>query len=110
MPCARRPVGQPNPWRRPKCRLSDSDSSSFIPYFLSANHCISTQTVASTLNTYWFYRAASCNSASLSGSMKTLTSGATLLYASLATDTSFMRLNSALPTGANLAGWTANLP
>jgi len=90
--------------------INDSDSSSFIPYFLSANHCISTQTVASTLNTYWFYRAASCNSASLSGSMKTLTSGATLLYASLATDTSFMRLNSALPTGANLAGWTANLP
>ena len=89
--------------------LIDGDSSTKIPYFLSANHCISTQTVASTLSSYWFYRASSCNSGSLSPSAHTLTGGATLLYANSATDTSFMRLNSTPPAGAWYSGWSANL-
>jgi lysyl endopeptidase len=78
------------------------------PYFLSANHCISTQTVASTLQTYWFYRAPSCNSRTLSSSTVTRSGGATLLYASNATDTSFLRLNDTPPTGAVFAGWDPN--
>ncbi len=40
-------------------------AASGSPYFLSANHCISTQTVASTLESHWFYRASSCNSGTL---------------------------------------------
>jgi hypothetical protein len=90
--------------------MNDSDPSTFIPYFLTANHCISTQTVASTLQTYWFYRASSCNSGTLSPSFQTLTSGATLLYASSSTDTSLSRLNSAAPPGAVYSGWSAGLP
>ena len=39
--------------------LLNDRTSSWTPYFLSANHCISKQTVASTLTTYWFYRSAS---------------------------------------------------
>jgi hypothetical protein len=87
--------------------LNDQDPSTFIPYFLSAEHCISTQTEASSLQTYWFYRASSCNSGSLSPAMQTLTGGATLLYASSVTDTSFMRLNGAVPGGTWMAAWTA---
>lgn len=78
------------------------------PYFLSANHCISTQTVASTLQTYWFYRAPSCNSRTLSASTVTRSGGAALLYASDATDTAFLRLNDTPPTGAVFAGWDPN--
>ena len=89
--------------------LMNDQASDYIPYFLSANHCISAQTEASSLQTYWFYRSSSCNSGSLSPSMQTLTSGATLLYASSATDTSFMRLNSAPPGGTSYAGWTTSL-
>jgi lysyl endopeptidase len=78
------------------------------PYFLSANHCISTQTVASSLQTHWFYRAPSCNSRTLSSSTVARTGGATLLYASDATDTSFLRLNDTPPSGTVFAGWDPN--
>jgi uncharacterized repeat protein (TIGR01451 family) len=91
--------------------LADMDASSTVPYFLSANHCISTQASASSLATFWFYRSAACNATS-AGAFVELAGGATLLYASSAadatyTDTSFMRLNSLPPAGAVYAGWSA---
>ncbi len=89
-----------------------------IPYFLSANHCISTQTVASTLSTYWFYKSSACNNGVLNPNYVALFGGAKLLYnrdiASgpnganpVGTDTSFMRLTQTPPAGAVYAGWTA---
>jgi uncharacterized repeat protein (TIGR01451 family) len=87
--------------------LADQDASSDIPYFLSANHCISSQTAASSLTTYWFYRSSSCNSGT-AGAFRQLTGGATLLYATSSTDTSFMRLNSTPPQGTFFAGWFAD--
>jgi lysyl endopeptidase len=78
------------------------------PYFLSANHCISQQTVASTLESYWFYRSSACNSGTLSSASQTVSGGATLLYASATTDTSFMRLGSMPPIGAVYAGWAVS--
>jgi hypothetical protein len=87
--------------------LNDSDASTNIPYFLSANHCISSQTVASSLQTFWFYRANSCDSGTLYSGTQTLTGGATLLYNTSVTDTSFMRLVGTPPAGTYFAGWTA---
>lgn len=89
--------------------LNDTNSSG-TPYFLSANHCISTQTAASSLNTYWFYRSASCNSDTLDPASTVVVGGATLLYASGDTDTSFMRLNQPAPANAAFAGWSVNAP
>ena len=89
--------------------LNDTVSSG-TPYFLSANHCISKQTVASTLQTYWFYRSTACNSGSLNPGYQTRTGGATLLYAGNATDTSFMQLRSTPPAGAVYAAWSAVAP
>ena len=89
--------------------LNDTVSSG-TPYFLSANHCISKQTVASTLQTYWFYRSAACNSGSLNPAYQTRTGGATLLYASGVTDTSFMQLRNTPPAGAVYAAWSAIAP
>ena len=83
--------------------LNDAQSSG-TPYFLSANHCISTQAVASSLTTDWFYRSASCNGTSMNPAATRLAGGATLLYASAVTDTSFMRLNQAAPAGIVYAG------
>ncbi len=88
--------------------LNDKDPSTFIPYFLSANHCISTQSVASTLQTYWFYRSAACYGGP--GPYETRNNGADLLYATTTTDTSFMRLRDNPPGGAVFAGWSASLP
>ena len=84
--------------------LADQDAASNTPYFLSANHCINTQTAASTLTTYWFYRSSSCSSGT-PGPYRQLTGGATLLYHTTSTDTSFMRLNNAPPQGTYFAGW-----
>ncbi|MGZ5079189.1 MAG: FG-GAP-like repeat-containing protein [Usitatibacter sp.] len=86
--------------------LADSAPASFIPYFLTANHCISDQASASSLQTYWFFRSASCGAGV--GSYEIRTGGAQLLYASATTDTSFMRLAAAPPAGAVFSGWIAN--
>jgi len=87
--------------------LNDAQSSG-TPYFLSANHCISTQTAASTLQTDWFYQSSGCNTRALSSRTTKLYNGATLLHASNSTDVSFMRLNDAAPAGAYFAGWDAS--
>lgn len=90
--------------------LMNDTLSSGTPYFLSADHCISTQTAASSLTTYWFFRSPSCNAHTLSPEVQQLNGGATLLYASTSTDTSFMRLNAQPPLMATFAGWSAVPP
>jgi len=90
--------------------LLNDHLGSGTPYFLTANHCISTQAAASTLQTYWFYRAPSCGAGTLSTAATVQTGGATLLYASSSTDTSFMRLNSTPPSGAVYAAWSVSTP
>jgi lysyl endopeptidase len=89
--------------------LADRDANSVAPYFLTANHCVTTQTVASTVQNYWFWRSIACDSTTR-GAAQTTFGGGTLLYASAATDTSFMRLNTAPPAGTAYAGWIANEP
>ncbi|MFN3439926.1 MAG: trypsin-like serine peptidase [Acidovorax sp.] len=83
--------------------LNDIQSST-TPYFLSAFHCISSQSVASSLTTDWFYRSTACNSGSLNLATQRLQGGAVLLHASATTDTSFMRLNNPPPQGSVYAG------
>lgn len=87
--------------------LLNNTKGDYAPYFLSANHCISTQSSASSLRTDWFFRSASCNSTTLNPGRSSLTQGATLLYAAALTDTTLMRLNEKLPAGVTLAGWDA---
>ena len=90
--------------------LLNDAASSGTPYFLTANHCITNQTLASTLQSFWFYRSPACNSVTLNSEFQTRTGGATLLYGSEATDTSFMQLSSPPPAGAIHAGWSPNAP
>lgn len=85
--------------------LLNNTSRDMTPYFLSANHCISNQTVASTLVTYWLYRAQTCRSSQLDSEYSVLRGGARLLYTNEAQDTSFFRLNDPAPAGVAFAGW-----
>lgn len=87
--------------------LNDSQSSG-TPYFLTANHCISTHAEASTLQTDWFYRAPVCNSRTLSSTTTKRLNGAVLLYAADTTDTTLLKLNDTPPAGAFFAGWDAS--
>ncbi len=98
--------------------LLNNSQSDGIPYFLTAYHCISQQTVASSLITNWFFRSSGCNNGQLNPNYVRQTGGATLLYtrvdvsgasgaSPVGTDTSFMRLNTAPPAGAWFSGWSA---
>jgi len=89
--------------------LADTDATTNIPYFLTANHCINSQTVASTLTAYWFWRSTACNSG-VPGTYTKQQGGATLLYNATATDASFMQLNTPPPAGVTYAGWIAGSP
>ena len=80
------------------------------PYFITANHCIATQTVASTLQTDWFYRAERCGSTALSSAAQSRKGGAALLFTTATTDATLLRLNDAPPAGTNLLGWNASAP
>lgn len=89
--------------------LNDSSSSN-TPYFLTANHCISNQASASTINSYWFYYASTCNSHEASSALRQVTGGGMLLYTSAATDASFLELTGPLPSGVTFSGWTNSVP
>jgi hypothetical protein len=93
--------------------LLEDAKKSATPYFLTADHCVSTQTVASTLQSFWFHRSASCNSSTTYSGEKTVSGGADLLYRSpeiSGTDTSFLKLRGALPSGVIFAGWSTAAP
>ena len=84
--------------------LNDTRNSQ-TPYFLSANHCISTQEAASTLTTYWFFRAASCNSSPKFDQAATVVrGGAVLRFTHAPTDATLLQLNSAVPASVVYAG------
>jgi V8-like Glu-specific endopeptidase len=87
--------------------LSDTDSSSFIPYFLTANHCLKTQQEASTLEATWDYFTNSCNGTIPNPSTLPRTNGATLLATGVASDFTLLRLNS-IPSGRIFLGWNAD--
>ncbi len=89
--------------------LLNPANGSFIPYFYSANHCISTQASADTLATGWFYDATTCGSGlgALNPSYTQLPGGATLLFANESSDGLLLRLNGTPPSGAVYAGWNA---
>ncbi len=87
--------------------LADTVSTTQIPYFYSAHHCISNQTVASTLETVWKYEATSCNSG-VSGTTASLTGGATYLYSNEDTDALLLRLNQSPPAGTTFSGWDSS--
>ena len=61
------------------------------PYFLTANHCINSQAVAQTVETYWFYQTTSCNSGVLRNWVHS-PPGANLLATQSSNDFSLLRL------------------
>jgi hypothetical protein len=78
-----------------------------IPYFLTANHCVPTQTVAQTVEVYWFYQTTSCNSGILRSDWVQQIGGANLLATQSSNDFSLLRLANSAPVGALFSGWTS---
>lgn len=94
--------------------LAQSGNAPQQPYFMTANHCFSTQASASSLEAFFKYRTSACN-----GTCPTLGSlprvnGATLIATGAvpdAPDFTFLRLSGFPAGGARLLGWTpASVP
>ena len=79
--------------------IADSVTTSVIPYFLTANHCISSSGEASSLETYFDYQT-TCSSPNCTQPYNNAgeTVGATLKYASSTSDVSLIQLSSAPTT------------
>lgn len=84
--------------------LNDTDTSGVVPYLLTANHCFSTQSSATSLEAYWDYRTASCNGSFPSLNAVPRTVGSTLLASSSNSDFTLVRMNS-IPSNRILLGW-----
>ena len=77
------------------------------PYFLTANHCVSTGTVARTVAVTWFYQYRSCGSSDLDSRAVRVYGGADVLATSEDQDSSLLLLRTELPPGLPLSGWSA---
>ena len=92
--------------------LNDKDPATFIPYFMTANHCLSTQSVANTIDSYWFFERAVCGGPDPT-SVTHFTGGADLHATNSNSDFTFLQLRdtqiSSL-SGVWFSGWTTENP
>lgn len=93
--------------------LVGNTSGTPVPYFLTANHCVSTNDVAQTMRVYWNYQSATCRTpgSGASGSSlprpATFSNGATLRMTYASNDTSLVELNAPVPPAEDpfFVGW-----
>lgn len=85
--------------------IADSDTSSNVPYFVTANHCISRSSEASGLETFFFYRTETCNDCPNPGAANTI--GASIVSTSSTSDYTLLQLSQNAPSGAAFLGWNA---
>jgi len=96
--------------------LLNNNSGDFSPLFLTANHCISRDSVANSMNVYWFFETATCNGAPPNINDPLVvprSTGARFLngrsFEELS-DVTLLQIQGALPPGLTYAGWTATNP
>src|SRR5262245_23239995 len=87
--------------------LNDTVSTSQIPYFLTANHCISSSGTASNLQTYFQFSlscgSTNCPAQTNPGGIQRL--GATIKTTGTTGDFTLLQLNQAPPAGSVFLGW-----
>jgi hypothetical protein len=86
--------------------LNDLDPDTYVPYFLTANHCLPSQDEVDTLSVRWFWQRDSCGGTLPDANTLPVSSGATLLETNPSNDMTFVRLSGSLPGGIGLAGWS----
>jgi trypsin-like peptidase len=92
------------------CLLSSSANPG-TDYFLTAHHCIPSQTLASTMECFWFYQTSTCNGTPPSiDSVPHTSGGGDLLATAVGSDFTFLRLKQAPPGGAAHLSWSTAAP
>ncbi len=93
------------------CLLATTDPRTAAEYFLTAHHCVENQSLASTVEFYWFFQTPSCNAQppAITSVPKT-TGGAELLFTGTDSDFSLLRLRRAAPSGVTYLGWSVSPP
>lgn len=90
--------------------ISDLDDETTRQLFLTAEHCIGTQSVADTLVVTWDYESESCTPVVAGFSSLEQTSGSELLRALPEYDTTLLELTEPLESERVFAGWSTRVP
>jgi hypothetical protein len=85
--------------------VADSDSNSEIPYFLTANHCVSKGREATSVLTYFDHVEGSCAGGACSFPSQADTSGASIVATAPTSDYTLLVLDQAPPAGRVFLGW-----
>lgn len=86
--------------------IADSDSGSQIPYFLTANHCLSKGSEASSLEAYFDYKTA-CGTCDTSISDEPRVLGSSIAATNRTSDYTLLRLSQNAPAGAAFLRWNS---
>jgi lysyl endopeptidase len=87
-------------------QLLNTTSQDFTPYFLTANHCISTPGGAASAEFFWLYQTSACNGNPPSTDSVPSSSGASLVSTSPSSDYTLLLIHGALPDNLFWVGWT----
>jgi lysyl endopeptidase len=87
--------------------LADTIGSS-TPYFLTANHCISKDSEANSLETYFQYMTSSCGATCPNRGNFPRTLGSGVLSTNSTSDYTLLLLDQQPPSGSVFLGWTSN--
>jgi hypothetical protein len=86
--------------------IADSDTGTQIPYFLTANHCISKARAAAALECYFQYATSSCGGTCEPIENFPRTLGATIKNSGRNGDHTLLQLDENPPSGSVFMGWT----
>ncbi len=86
--------------------VNDANTSTTVPYFLTANHCISRQSSANSIEAFFQFNTSCGGSCPSASSSLPRMLGSTLLVSSANSDFCLLQLNGSVPGGPSLLGWT----
>lgn len=87
--------------------LNTQSAADFTPYFLTANHCLSTSFEAAGSEVFWLFQPATCGGAAPALGSVPRSLGATLMSTDEISDYSLILIEGALPGDLFWSGWTS---
>lgn len=83
----------------------------FAPFWMTANHCLNTNSTAQSSEIYWRYETTSCNASPPSVASVPQSAVCTLLSTGSASDYTLLRIDGAIPsTSLYWSGWNTGTP